>query len=89
MTNIKGFKLTKLSPEAELAIKRGKLKTSGPTCCLTMVVKDVTKAKLFLQGHDTIINKQGFIKTGENEFTLKCYNNKQVDNLMSYYQRIF
>lgn len=89
MINIKEFRLTKLNPKDELAIERGELKTSEPACCLTIVVKNVTKAKLFLQGHDTIIGGNGFIKTGKNEFTLKCYNNKQVINLMNYYRKIF
>lgn len=89
MTNIKEFRLTKFNPENELAIERGELKTSGPACSLTIVVKNVMKAKLFLQEHDTIIGGNGFIKTGKNEFTLRCYNNKQVINLMNYYRKIF
>lgn len=49
----------------------------------------MTKAKLTLQGHDTIINGKGFYVSGENKLTLDCYNNKQVDNLLTYYQEVF
>lgn len=89
MKNIKCFKITKFTPETELAIERGEITLDHPACALTMVVKDVLKTKLFLQGHDTIINGKGFIKTGPCEFTLHCYNNKQVANLMAYYSKVF
>lgn len=88
-TNIKRFRVTKHVPEVELLIKRGELKSSQPLCQLTMIVYDNTKTKLFLQGHDTYINGHGFTQTAPNEWSLKCYNNKQVDNLMNYYSSIF
>jgi hypothetical protein len=49
----------------------------------------MTKAKIILQGHDTIINGKGFYVSGENKLTLDCYNNKQVDNLVNYYRKVF
>lgn len=88
-TNIKKFKADKFLPETELLIERGELKTAEPCCKLTMVVYDNLKTKLFLQGNDTIINNHGFEQTATKEWTLKCYNNKQVDNLIKYYSNIF
>lgn len=88
-TNIKKFKANKFLPETELLIERGELKTAEPACQLTMVVYDNLKTKLFLQGHNTYINGKGFTQTAPNEWTLKCYNNRQVDNLIKYYSNIF
>ena len=51
-------------------------------------LKDNPKAKLALQGNDTIINGKGFYVSGENKLTLDCYNNKQVDNLLTYYKEV-
>lgn len=95
MTNVIKFELVKFDPTTELSIERGTYRVRNsagevvPGCKLTIVVKDMTKAKLTLQGHDTIINGKGFYVSGENKLTLDCYNNKQVDNLLAYYQKIF
>ena len=95
MNNIIKFELVKFDPQTELAIERGTYRVRNefgevvPACKLTIVVKDMTKAKLTLQGHDTIINDKGFYVSGENKLTLDCYNNKQVDNLLTYYQEVF
>ena len=94
MSNIIRFELVKLDPQTELAIERGKYRVRNkygeviPACKLTVIVKDMTKAKLTMQGHDTFINGKGFYVSGENKLTLDCYNNKQVDNLVKYYQKV-
>lgn len=95
MNNVIKFELVKVDPQTELAIERGAYRVRNefgevvPSCKLSIVVKDMTKAKLALQGHDTIINGKGFYVSGENKLTLDCYNNKQVDNLLAYYQKVF
>ena len=95
MNNIIKFELVKFDPKTESAIERGTYHVRNefgevvPACKLTIVVKDMLKAKLTLQGHDTIINGKGFYVSGENKLTLDCYNNKQVDNLLTYYQEVF
>lgn len=95
MNNIIKFELVKVDPQTELAIERGEYRIRNefgevvPACKLSIVVKDMLKAKLTLQGHDTIINGKGFYVSGENKLTLDCFNNKQVDNLLTYYQEVF
>lgn len=95
MNNVIKFELVKVDPQTELAIERGEYRIRNefgevvPACKLTIVVKNMTKAKLILQGHDSIINGKGFYVSGENKLTLDCYNNKQVDNLLTYYQEVF
>lgn len=95
MNNVVKFELVKFDPITELAIERGEYRVHNsvgevvPGCKLTIFVKDMAKAKLTLQGHDTIINGKGFYVSGENKLTLDCYNNKQVDNLLTYYQKVF
>lgn len=95
MNNIIKFELVKFDPETELAIERGTYRVRNefgevvPSCKLTIVVKDMLKAKLTLQSHDTIINGKGFYVSGKNKLTLDCYNNKQVDNLLTYYRKVF
>ena len=94
MNNVIRFELVKFDPETELAIERGTYRVRNefgevvPACKLTIVVKDMTKAKLTLQSHDTIINGKGFYISGKNKLTLDCYNNKQVNNLLKYYQEV-
>ena len=95
MNNVIRFELVKVDSETELAIERGAYRVRNefgevvPACKLSIVVKDITKAILALQGHDTFINGKGFYISGENKLTLDCYNNKQVDNLLTYYQKVF
>lgn len=95
MNNVIKFELVKFDPTTELAVERGEYRVRNsfgevvPGCKLTIVVKDMTKAKLTLQGHNTIINGKGFYVSGENKLTLDCYNNKQVDNLLTYYRKVF
>jgi hypothetical protein len=95
MTNVIRFELVKVAPQTELAIEKGEYRIRNkfgevvPACKLSIVVKDMTKAKLILQGNDTIINGKGFYISGENKLTLDCYNNKQVDNLVNYYRKVF
>lgn len=95
MNNVIKFELVKVDPKTELAIERGAYRVRNefgevvPACKLTIVVKDMTKAKLILQGNDTIINGKGFYVSGKNKLTLDCYNSKQVDNLLTYYQEVF
>ena len=95
MNNVIKFELVKFDPQTELAIERGECRIRNefgevvPTCKLSIVVKDMTKAKLTLQSHDTIINGKGFHVSGKNKLTLDCYNNKQVDNLLTYYKEVF
>ena len=93
MNNVIKFELVKVDPQTELAIERGAYRIRNefgevvPACKLTIVVKDMTKAKITLQGHDTIIKGKGFYASGENKLTLDCFNNKQVDNLVNYYRK--
>ena len=95
MKNVVRFELVKVDPQTELAIERGEYRIRNefgevvPACKLTIVVKDMTKAKLILQGHNTTINGKGFYVSGENKLTLDCFNNKQVDNLVNYYRKVF
>lgn len=95
MNNVIKFELVKFDPTTELAVERREYRARNsfgevvPGCKLTIIVKDMTKAKLTLQGHDTIINGKGFYVSGKNKLTLDCYNNKQVDNLLTYYQKVF
>lgn len=95
MNNVIKFELVKFDPTTESAIERGEYRIRNefgevvPTCKLSIVFKDMTKAKLILQGHDTIINGKGFYVSGKNKLTLDCFNNKQVDNLLTYYQKVF
>ena len=95
MNNVIKFELVKVDPQTELAIERGEYRIRNefgevvPACKLTIVVQDMTKAKIILQEHDTIINGKGFYVSGENKLTLDCFNNKQVDNLLTYYRKVF
>lgn len=93
--NLIKFKLTKIDPETlyglghgEGSIRNGKGEIV-PGRELTIVVEDLTKAHITLQGHDTIINGEGFYISGRNEMTLDLRKNKQVDNLLNYYQKSF
>lgn len=92
MNNVIRFELVKFDPKTELAIERGEYRVRNgfgevvPTCKLSIVVKDMLKAKLTLQSHDTIINGKGFYVSGENKLTLDCYNNKQVVNINPNYK---
>lgn len=38
---------------------------------------------------EDMINGKGFYVSGKNKLILDCYNNKQVDNLLAYYQKVF
>ena len=95
MNNVIRFELVKVDPQTELSIERGEYHIRNefgevvPACKLTIVVKNMTKAKLILQGNDTTINGKGFYVSGENKLTLDCFNNKQVDNLVNYYRKVF
>ncbi|MCC4367594.1 hypothetical protein LMB21_09820 [Limosilactobacillus reuteri] len=93
--NLIKFKLTKIDPETLYGLGHGEGSIHNgkgeivPGRELTIVVEDLTKAHITLQGHDTIINGEGFYISGKNEMTLDLCKNKQVDNLLNYYQKSF